>query len=275
MSSEPNGAAALARPGEPAAVEIVIPVYNEAPTLAANVATLRDFLAANAPYRWRVVIADNASTDDTLAIARDLAASDARVGVLHLERKGRGRALKAAWLASEAAVVAYMDVDLSTNLAALPPLLAPLLNGEADVAIGSRLARGAVVMRQWKRETLSRGYNLLIRGLFRPGFADAQCGFKALTRAAAQALLPTIENDEWFFDTELLLLAAARGDRIREVPVEWVEDLDSRVDIPRTIAEDLRGLWRMRRRRDRHPAAAPVPGSPGLAARSAGRSSLP
>jgi glycosyltransferase involved in cell wall biosynthesis len=274
MSSESNPTVTDLRPAESPAVEIVVPVYNEAATLAANVATLRDFLAANLPQPWRIVIADNASTDATLAIAHELAAGDARIRAFHLDRKGRGRALKAAWLTSEAAVVAYMDVDLSTNLAALPPLLAPLLAGEADVAIGSRLTRGAIVTRQWKREALSRGYNLLIRLLFRPGFADAQCGFKAMTRAAAQALLPAVENDAWFFDTELLLLAAARGCRIREVPVEWVEDLDSRVDIPKTIAEDLRGLWRMRCRREARPA--PAAGSPRLAARrDAGRSVLP
>jgi glycosyltransferase involved in cell wall biosynthesis len=263
-----------ARAGEPPAVEIVIPVYNEAATLAANVATLREFLAANLPQSWRIVIADNASTDATLAIAHELAAGDARIHAFHLDRKGRGRALKAAWLTSDAAVVAYMDVDLSTNLAALPPLLAPLLAGEADVAIGSRLTRGAIVTRQWKREALSRGYNLLIRLLFRPGFGDAQCGFKALTRAAAQTLLPAVENDEWFFDTELLLLAAARGCRIHEVPVEWVEDLDSRVDIPKTVAEDLRGLWRMQFRRE--PRPEPVAASPRLAGRGrAGRSLTP
>jgi glycosyltransferase involved in cell wall biosynthesis len=239
-------------------IDVVIPVYNEATTLATNVTALRAWLDANLPWRWRIVIADNASTDATLTIARALAVDD-RVRVLHLDRKGRGRALKAAWLASDADIVAYMDVDLSTNLRALPPLLAPLVAGESDIAIGSRLRRGAVVTRQWKREALSRGYNVLIRALFRPGFSDAQCGFKALTRETAQALLPAVENDEWFFDTELLLLAAARGVRIREIPVEWIEDLDSRVDIPKTIREDLHGLWRMRFGRRPRSDAPPAP----------------
>jgi glycosyltransferase involved in cell wall biosynthesis len=228
-------------------LEIVIPVHNEEATLAANVGRLRAFLEARAPYPWRITVADNASTDGTLAVAERLAA-DSRIWVRNLGQKGRGRALKDAWLASDAAIVAYMDVDLSTNLDALPRLIAPLAAGAADVGIGSRLTKGAVVTRQWKREALSRGYNALIRAAFRNRFSDSQCGFKALTRAAACALFPNVEDDAWFFDTELLLLAEQRGYRIHEVPVEWVEDLDSRVDIAQTVLQDLRGLWRLRTR---------------------------
>jgi hypothetical protein len=169
--------------------------------------------------------------------------------VLRLERKGRGLALKAAWSASSADIVAYMDVDLSTNLSSFLPLVAPLATGHSDVAIGSRLAHGAVVIRQWKREVISRVYNLMIKGLFWQGFSDAQCGFKALTRAAARDLLPDIEDNTWFFDTELLLLAEERGMRIHEVPVDWVEDLDSRVNIRKTAMDDIAGLLRVRRER--------------------------
>jgi len=230
-------------------VDVVIPVYNEENALPASVATLCDYLACYFPYQWSVVIADNASSDRTLAVAQNLAAANPLVSVLHLEQKGRGRALRAAWLASQADIVAYMDVDLSTNLGGFLPLIAPLVSGHSDVAIGSRLLKGAVVTRQWKREVISRGYNLLIKLLFRNRFSDAQCGFKALTRSAAQTLVPKIENEQWFFDTELLLLAEARGLRIYEVPVDWVEDLDSRVNLTATIAEDLRGLWRLRRTR--------------------------
>lgn len=236
------------------AVEIVIPVHNEEARLAASVALLCSHLETSFPYRWRVTIADNASTDRTWGIAERLAL-DERVDVLHLAEKGRGRALRTTWLRSEADIVAYMDVDLSTNLESFLPLVAPLVSGHSDVAIGTRLHAGAVVTRQWKREILSRGYNALIGLLFRNGFADAQCGFKALTRAAARDLLPLVEDDAWFFDTELLLLAEARGWRLHEVPVEWVEDLDSRVDIGATVAADLKGLWRMRTRS----AGQPVP----------------
>jgi hypothetical protein len=156
--------------------------------------------------------------------------------------------LRAAWLTSRADVVAYMDVDLSTNLASFLPLVVPLISGHCDIAIGSRLAPGAIVTRQWKRNLLSRGYNLLIKLFFRNGFSDAQCGFKALTRDAARALVPAVKDNNWFFDTELLLLAEAHGYRIHEVSVEWVEDPDSRVNVPQTVVEDLKGLWRLRLR---------------------------
>jgi len=235
----------VARPYDEVTGGVIIPVYNEEAQLASSVETLRAYLDAYFPYRWTVTVADNASTDHTLEIAEGLAV-DPRVQALHLDQKGRGRALKAAWLASDADVVAYMDVDLSTNLASFLTLVAPLITGHSDIAIGSRLRKGAAVTRQWKREFLSRGYNRLIKLLFRNGFSDAQCGFKALTRRAAQALLPGVQDDAWFFDTELLLLAEARGCRIHEVPVDWVEDLDSRVKIVATAIEDLRGLLRVR-----------------------------
>ncbi len=243
--SRPITRRGVALPSDRVSVEIVIPVYNEEATVASNVVTLCTYLETYFPYRWTVTIADNASTDRTLAVVNELAL-DPRVRVLHLDQKGRGRALRAAWLASRADVVGYMDVDLSTNLESFLPLVAPLVAGHSDVAIGSRLLKGAVVTRQWKREVISRVYNLLIKLMFRNDFSDAQCGFKALKREVATALLPEVENNEWFFDTELLLRAEADGYRIHEVPVEWVEDLDSRVHLAGTILEDLKGLWRVR-----------------------------
>src|SRR6476661_2379360 len=237
-------------------VDIVIPVYNEEVALPKSVATLCDYLTTYLPYDWRVIIANNASTDNTLEIAQGLAAANPRVSVLHLDQKGRGRALKAAWLASDADVVSYMDVDLSTNLQSFLPLVAPIITGHSDLAIGSRLLKGAVVTRQWKREVISRCYNLMIKLAFRNRFSDAQCGFKALTREAAASLLPQVENNQWFFDTELLLLAEERGLRIHEVPVDWVEDLDTRVKIVSTVMEDMKGLWRVRRQRLQRKRAA-------------------
>ncbi len=235
-----------ALPYRQVSVEVVIPVYNEEEALPRNIPKLCDYLRTYFPYRWSVVIADNASTDGTLAVARKLADDDSRVSALHLDKKGRGLALKAAWLASEADVVAYMDVDLSTNLWSFLPLVAPLTTGHSDLAIGSRLLKGATITRQWKRELIARCYNLLIKLLFRNRFSDAQCGFKALKRSVAQALLPQVEDDEWFFDTELLLLAEEYDLRIYEVPVDWIEDLDSRVDIVSSALEDIRGLLRVR-----------------------------
>jgi glycosyltransferase involved in cell wall biosynthesis len=230
-------------------VEVVIPVYNEQDALPESIPALCAYLETYFPYRWSVVITDNASTDATLAVAERLASAYPGVSVLRLKEKGRGRALKAAWLASEADVVAYMDVDLSTNLWSFLPLVAPLATGHSDLAIGSRLLKGAMVTRQWKRELISRCYNLLINALFGNRFSDAQCGFKAVKRSVAQELLPQVKDGEWFFDTELLLLAEERGLRISEVPVDWIEDLDSRVDVTSTALEDVKGLLRVRAER--------------------------
>lgn len=228
-------------------VRTVVPVYNEAHVIEQSVATLSDFLHANLPYAWRIVIADNASTDATLEVARRIAAGNDRVEVLHLEQKGRGRALKAAWLGGEADVHSYMDVDLSTDLRAYPALIRAIAERGHDVATGSRLKRGARTTRGLKRDFISRSYNLLIKATFRTRFSDAQCGFKAVSDRAAREILPHIENNEWFFDTELLILAERRGYRIADIPVRWIDDSDSRVNIRKTVLEDLRGLWRLKR----------------------------
>jgi glycosyltransferase involved in cell wall biosynthesis len=228
-------------------VEIVIPVYNEQAVLEKSVTRLREYLRENFPYSWRITIADNASLDRTWEIAQNLQTGYPEVKALHLEQKGRGRALRQAWLESEAEIVSYMDVDLSTGLESFWPLIEAILKGEREVATGSRLAAGAVVRRQWKREFTSRVYNRLIKLFFFQQFSDAQCGFKACRAATARQLLPLVEDNAWFFDTELLLLAEHNGLPIFEVPVNWVEDLDSRVKIARTALEDLGGLWRVRR----------------------------
>jgi glycosyltransferase involved in cell wall biosynthesis len=231
-----------------ARVEVVIPVYNEERILAASVRCVHEYLQYAFPYPVLLTIADNGSTDATLATAQRLARELAGVRVVHLDGKGRGRALRHVWAESAADVVAYMDVDLSTRLDAFLPLVAPLLSGHSDLAIGSRLAWGASVVRSRKREFISRCYNLLLRHVFGARFCDAQCGFKAGRAEVVRALLPVVQNNAWFFDTELLLVAQRNGLRIHEVPVDWVEDPDSRVDIARTVLEDLRGLLRLARR---------------------------
>jgi glycosyltransferase involved in cell wall biosynthesis len=229
------------------AVEVVVPVYNEERALQPNVELLLDYLRTEFPFPVGVVIADNASTDATWEVACALDAGHAEVSALRVERKGRGLALRTAWLSSRADVVAYMDVDLSTNLTSFLPLVAPLLSGHSEVAIGTRLRHGARITRRFKREVLSRGYNTLIHAGFRASFSDAQCGFKAIRADVARRLVPLVVDDGWFFDTELLLLADRNGMRIHEVPVDWIEDLDSRVDLLPTIGTDLQGLWRIRR----------------------------
>jgi putative flippase GtrA len=228
-------------------LEIVIPVYNEEHDLPACVRRLHEYLVNDVPYRSRIVIADNASTDATLAVAHRLSAELPDVEVIHLDAKGRGGALAAAWRSSPAEVVAYMDVDLSTDLAALMPLVAPLVSGHSDIAIGSRLAASSRVVRGIKREFVSRGYNLLLRGMLGARFSDAQCGFKAMRSDVARQLLPLVVDTGWFFDTELLVVAERAGLRIHEVPVDWIDDPDSRVDIVGTAVEDLRGCLRVGR----------------------------
>jgi glycosyltransferase involved in cell wall biosynthesis len=228
-------------------VEVVIPVYNEESMLPVCIERLHPYLSAALPYRWRIVIADNASIDSTEQIGGDLAAKYTNVRYLRIPRKGRGFALKEAWSTSDADVLAYMDVDLSTRLDAFPALVAPLITGHSAVAIGSRLLPASHITRQLKREVLSRGYNALIRVGFLAPFHDAQCGFKAVRADAARDLIPEIEDNGWFFDTELLLLACHRGMRVVEIPVDWDEDLDSRVHLRSTVTDDLKGLWRMRK----------------------------
>jgi 4-amino-4-deoxy-L-arabinose transferase-like glycosyltransferase len=247
---------------EPVA-EVVVPVLNEVGCLEASIRRLRQHLDREVPFPAMVTIADNGSTDGTLELALRLSQEMAGVQVLHLEQRGRGRALRAAWGASKAQVVAYMDVDLSTDLGALVPLLIPLVAGTSDLAVGSRLAAGSHVRRCAKRELISRTYNRLLHLSLHNRFSDAQCGFKALRRSVAERLLPLVEDEDWFFDTELLLVAEQLGLRIHEVPVNWVEDPDSRVRIVRTVMADLDGIRRMRRRvRAGGDLTPPVSGDP-------------
>ena len=228
-------------------LDVVIPVYNEERDLGVCVRRLHEFLSDGFPFSARITIADNASTDTTLAVARGLADELDDVHVVHLDRKGRGRALRAVWEASDAQVVAYMDVDLSTDLNALLPLVAPLVSGHSDLAIGTRLAKSSRVVRGPKREFISRSYNLILKASLQARFSDAQCGFKAMRTDVGQLVLPLVQDGEWFFDTELLVIAERAGLRIHEVPVDWIDDPDSRVDIIDTARKDLRGIWRLGR----------------------------
>lgn len=225
-------------------IDVVVPVHNEERALRRTIEQLTAHLAT-LPWRWHITIADNASTDGTRDVARALAALDPAVSLTTLNLKGRGRALKHAWLGSDADVLVYMDVDLSTDLNALLPLVAPLISGHSDIAIGSRLGTSSTVTRAPVRELVSRSYNALLRTTLHTDFSDAQCGFKAIRRDVAAVLLPLVRDDDWFFDTELLVLAERSGLRIHEVDVDWTDDLDSRVDVLRTATEDLRGIGRL------------------------------
>ena len=238
--------AEAARRGVPV-LDVVIPVYNEQEALAPSVRRLHAYLAETLSFSVRITIADNASIDDTPLIAARLADELDGVRVVRLEQKGRGRALNAVWSNSDAPVLAYMDVDLSTDLAALEPLVAPLISGHSDLAIGTRLARTSRVVRGPKRELISRCYNFILKTTMSAKFSDAQCGFKAIRADVARQLLPLVADTGWFFDTELLVLAERSGLRIHEVPVDWIDDPDSRVDIVATATADLKGIARMRK----------------------------
>ena len=229
-----------------ASVDVVIPVYNEEDALPVSIPRLCAFLQDNVPNPWRVTIADNASVDGTRAVSERLSREIEGVNYLYLPEKGRGRALRAAWLGSECDLVSYMDVDLSTDLAHFPQLVSSLESG-CHVAIGSRLSNGSrVTQRSFKREFTSRSYNKLIWSMFFVAFPDAQCGFKAMTAQAAQAIIPHIRNNNWFFDTELLIIAEKRGYRIGVVPVAWEDDPTSTVNVLKTASEDIKGLLRLR-----------------------------
>jgi glycosyltransferase involved in cell wall biosynthesis len=229
-------------------VDVVIPVYNEERDLERGVTRLREFLRENCPYRWRIVVADNASRDRTLVIAEELSRRwPGEVGFIHLDKKGRGRALRRAWLDSDADVVSYMDVDLSTGLDAFLPMIEPLAQGKLHVATGSRLLPQSRIRRSLSREFISRTYNLMVKLMFPfKHFSDAQCGFKACTRKAVQELVPLVQDQAWFFDSELLLRAVQRGYCIHDVPVEWKEDPGTTVKIASTAWEDIKGLFRVR-----------------------------
>ncbi len=228
-------------------VDILLPVYNEAHVLEKSVTTLRDFLQEHVTdFDWIITIGDNASIDNTLEAARELEKRFKDVRVFHLDKKGRGRMVKYAWKESEADILTYMDIDLSTDLNAFPPMVRAIMEGY-DVAIGSRQYRGAEVKRSFKRETISRGYIRILKLLLGFPFTDAQCGFKAVSKKIVDDLFPQIEDDEWFFDTELLYLAYRNGYKVKELPVRWIEDTDSRVKILRTAWLDVKGVFRMRK----------------------------
>lgn len=229
-------------------VLIVIPVYNEEKILGQSLSQLHKFLTDKHPdFEWEIAIADNASTDRTRDVGKKLSEQYGCVRIVHLDEKGRGRALKKVWSESDADIVTYMDVDLSTNLESFLPMVKALKDDGYDVAIGSRLMRGASTTRSLKRETISRAYNLLVKAFFSSKFSDAQCGFKGITRHVAREILPFVEDTDWFFDTELLIISEKKGYKIKDVPVKWIEDLDTRVKIVKTAVEDIKGLIRVRR----------------------------
>lgn len=250
--------------GKPQTIDadIVIPVYNEEVELGSSIMILIEQLKAlkhlPEPIAAQAVIADNASSDKTWNLACSLAeAFPTYVRAIRIPEKGRGRALKTAWLSSQARALAYMDVDLSTDILQIPELLQPILDGEADISFGSRLMAQSQVKRCPKREFISRTYNCMLQNYLGVGFHDAQCGFKALSAEAAHALLPYVEDNEWFFDTELLVLAERMGIAMNEFPVRWKEDPSSTVHIIDTVRKDLAGMRRLKAQEQQNRKASP------------------
>ncbi len=222
-------------------VDIVVPVYNEEKILEKSISTLYNFLEKNFKHNWNIIIADNASIDRTLEIANSLSKKYRKVKVLHLNQKGRGRALRIAWTKSDAGIVSYMDVDLSTDLSFFPVMIDSLLQGY-DVATGSRLMDGAEIKRSFKRELLSRGYNVLVRLVLGVNYKDSQCGFKAVKREIINDVVPEVRDNAWFFDSELLFRSHMKGYKVKEIPVKWIEDEDSRVKIVSTVTNYLKSI---------------------------------
>ena len=243
-------------------VDIVIPCLNEEQQLPISLEALRRFCVERlGGYAWRVVVADNGSTDGTLARAQEFASKyPDSFGAIRLPERGRGRALRKAWTESAADLVCYMDVDLSTDLQHIRELIDPIADGRYDLSYGTRLHPRSQTRRGWKREITSRAYVFLLRYAARLRVTDAQCGFKAIGREAARALVPLVKDTGWFFDSELLLIAQENGYRLLEIPVRWIEDRDSRVRVLHTAVEDVKGIWRMRR--GGIPRPAPGDGGP-------------
>lgn len=229
-------------------INITVPVLNEENKLEASISRVVRFVEEHlTTHRFEIVIADNGSSDQTPEIGQELSRRYPSVKYLHIGERGRGRALSQVWLASDADIMSYMDVDLSSDLEDFPRLIQPLVYGRADIAIGSRLLPESTVTRCFRREIISRAYSTILRVTFRTTIRDAQCGFKAATGAAVRHLVPQVEDCFWFWDTELLLLAEKQGFRVEELPIRWVESRDSRVAIVQTARDNLHGLYRLRK----------------------------
>jgi glycosyltransferase involved in cell wall biosynthesis len=228
-------------------VEITVPVYNEEKELEKHITILSNFCKKHlTAYDWHITIADNASVDNTPVIAATIAKKNTNISHFRLEQKGRGRAVKRVWSTSGADYCVYMDLDLSTDLIHLPKIIQALENGY-DIAIGSRLAKGAKVEgRTMIREITSRALNFFfIQLFFHTKFTDAQCGFKGVTKHVVEKLIPKIEDNGWFFDGELLIMAEKMGYKIYEEPVHWIDNPGSTVRLVATIWGDMKVMYRL------------------------------
>jgi len=206
--------------------EIVIPVYNEEEQLEQSILTLHHFLSTEYPSsQWRITIANNGSRDSTKEIAVNLVKTHKNINYFHLDGKGFGKAVKSVWKDSPYSILGFMDLDLSTDLKHLPEAIDILLDSRTDIVVGNRLLPKSVVEnRSPLREITSRSFNLILKTYLKVRFSDGMCGFKFIRRESCAKLLDFgIQNDEWFFSTELLIIAEWLGFKIYELPIRWVD----------------------------------------------------
>ena len=218
-------------------VSVVLPAYDEAATIEGTVATTLDALGGFLPAgSFEVLVAEDGCSDRTPEIAARLASEDERVRHVHSDdRLGRGGALERAFRAAAGETLVYFDTDLATDIVHLEELVESVRSGEADVATGSRLLAASEADRPAKRDVPSRTYNGLVRLFLRSSVHDHQCGFKAFDRTALETLLDDVEDDHWFWDTELLVRAQRAGYRVEEFPVAWTPKGDTKVDFVRDV----------------------------------------
>ena len=232
-------------------VSVVLPAYDEEDTLEHTVGETLDTLAGFLPEgSFEVLIAEDGCTDRTPEIAARIAREDDRVRHFHSpERLGRGKALERAFERADGDVVAYLDTDLATDMRHLEELIESVHAGGADVATGSRWIPGHEADRPMNRSIPSRGFNVLARLVLRSTLRDHQCGFKAFDREALLAILEDVEDDHWFWDTEVLVRAQRAGYDVREFPVEWTPKGDTKVDLVRDVfgmgSQIVRTWWQL------------------------------
>ncbi len=230
---------------------IVIPAYNEEKILADTTSKLYNFCGNNLKDDWQLVIVNNKSTDKTTTIAKSLAGKYNQISYLYLDKKGKGRAIRAGWLKDLADIYCFMDADLATDLSALPSLIQEIKNGY-DLVIGSRFCPQSKVKRSLSRRLISKFYRLVLKIIFKTKIKDVPCGFKAISSKVKKELLPQVKNEEWFFDSELVILAEKQGYKIKEIPVTWTEprqkDNKSRVKILPIICSYFKEFINLKRR---------------------------
>lgn len=199
---------------------IVIPAFNEESVLKQSVLKIFDFCESNLPDAYQIIIADNKSTDQTAKIGRALAQRLRPVDYLYVGLKGKGAAIRSGFSKYSADIYCFMDADLATDLSALP-LLIKGINQGWDVVIGSRFAKESKVRRSLPRKIFSWGYHAIAKIFLNLKIKDLPCGFKGINQKVKENVLPQVRNNEWFFDSELVVLAEKQGYKIKEIPISW------------------------------------------------------